>query len=69
MRPTTLFFIAVMIDHGKWRCSYGRQCYEAKFRKAALSLPVKADGGLDEDAMAQFVEGASFWPELKGILP
>jgi type I restriction enzyme M protein len=60
LRLTTLLFISIMINEVKWRYSYGRQCYKAKFATTNIMLPVK-NSELDEDFMQSAVESASYW--------
>jgi len=60
MRPTTLFFLSVMINAVKWRYSYGRQCYRTKFSTTNIMLPTKG-AALDEDFMQKASESASYW--------
>jgi type I restriction enzyme M protein len=61
LRLTSLFFIQAMLNHIKWRYSYGRQCYKTKYAKTEIILPVKDDGSLDETYMAKMVEAANHW--------
>lgn len=67
-RPSTLFFIAYMLTRQKWRYSYGRQCYVAKFRSTRLYLPVNASGELAEDAIESRVSEATYWNAIKGAI-
>jgi hypothetical protein len=62
MRLTSLFFAQAMMNHIKWRYSYGRQCYKTKYAKTEIMLPVKDSGALDEDYMEKMVETANHWP-------
>jgi hypothetical protein len=39
IKSTTLIFLAFVLNHQKWRYSYGRQCYKAKFARTAIFLP------------------------------
>lgn len=63
-RPTTLYFIAFMLNQQKWRYSYGRQCYKEKLSKVNLDLPSVNKGELNEDVMQKIVEQGSYWPLL-----
>jgi hypothetical protein len=54
-----------MLNHLKWRYSYGRQCYRRKYAKTELLLPVKSDGALDEDYMGKMVEAAHHWALIR----
>lgn len=65
MKVTTLFFIAFVLNKQKWRYSYGRQPYKAKFERSFLSLPVSPSGEINEDLIAQYVHAASYWPYLQ----
>ncbi|MDX1991044.1 MAG: N-6 DNA methylase [bacterium] len=56
------YFIAFMIDRGKWRYSYGRQCYKKKFAKTEILLPVTAAGEIDEVYMENLVKNTTYWP-------
>jgi type I restriction enzyme M protein len=58
---TSLVFIQAMMNHIKWRYSYGRQCYKTKYAKTEIVLPVKANGALDEGYMAKMVQAANHW--------
>jgi len=57
---TTLFFVVMMLNRGKWRWMYGRQCYKTKFSKTVILLPY-SDGKLDESFMRNFVESQPAW--------
>ncbi len=63
--PTTLFFLAFMINHQKWRYSYGRQCYLKKLEQVKLHLPVSDNGKIDEQAIAQIVSQATYWQAIE----
>jgi hypothetical protein len=58
----SLFFIQAMLNHIKWRYSYGRQCYKTKYAKTEIVLPVKEGDELDQDYMEKMVEAANHWP-------
>ena len=62
---SSLFFIQAMMNHTKWRYSYGRQCYKTKYEKTKIWLPVKNEGGLDENYMKNMVEQAKHWSIVK----
>ena len=61
LKMATLIFIQAMMNHVKWRYSYGRQCYKTKYAKTEIWLPVKASGDLDEEYMVNMVERANHW--------
>ncbi|HEY5208006.1 MAG TPA: hypothetical protein VIJ42_01035 [Stellaceae bacterium] len=68
---TTLLFVALMLNHQKWRYSYGRQCYRAKFMATELWLPVQQQKGsdaLDEPYMRSIVERGGYWPVIEARL-
>lgn len=58
---SSLFFIVAMLNHIKWRYSYGRQCYKTKYAKTQITLPVTPIGTLDEKLMTSVVESANHW--------
>jgi type I restriction enzyme M protein len=62
LKLASLFFIQAMLNHIKWRYSYGRQCYKTKYAKTEIMLPVRDDGTLDEGYMGRMVEAANHWP-------
>jgi type I restriction-modification system DNA methylase subunit len=59
---SVLFFIQFMINDVKWRYSYGRQCYQRKFAKTEIVLPVTTQGKMDLGYMGEQVENATYWP-------
>lgn len=61
---TTFFFIQMMINKEKWRCTYGRQLYKAKFEKTRIALPITANGDLDESYTKAVVESSPYWEFL-----
>ena len=61
LRLTSLFFIQLMLNEVKWRWSYGRQPYIAKFATTQIRLPTTANGKVDEDHMAAVMEAAPHW--------
>ena len=60
MKLSSLIFIQAMMNHMKWRYSYGRQCYKTKYAKTEIWLPVH-NGRLDEKYMSNMVEQANHW--------
>lgn len=63
----TLFFIQYMLNRGKWRYSYGRQCYKTKYARTNVRLPVSADGSPDHECMASFVQTSRYWPLVQAV--
>lgn len=61
LRLTSLFFVQLMLNEVKWRWSYGRQPYIAKFATTQIRLPTTAGGGIDEEYMAAVIESAPHW--------
>jgi hypothetical protein len=66
--PTTLFFIQTMINKEKWRCTYGRQLYKAKFEKMQIALPVKVNGELDEHYAKIIIQSSPYWEFLESVI-
>lgn len=66
--PTTLFFIQTMISREKWRCTYGRQLYKAKFEKTQITLPIKANGELDENYAKVIIQSSPYWEFLESFI-
>lgn len=65
LRLSSLLFIQAMMNHIKWRYSYGRQCYKTKYAKTQIMLPVTDDRRLNEDYMKNTVEQANHWRVIK----
>lgn len=65
LRLSSLFFIQAMMNHMKWRYSYGRQCYKIKYAKTQIMLPVTCDQNLNEDYMHSLVSQANHWEIVK----
>ncbi len=65
LRPTTLFFVAFMLNQLKWRYSYGRQCYREKFERVTIDLPADDSGNLDENVMQRIVEQVGYWSLIR----
>lgn len=65
---TTLFFIQTMLNKEKWRCTYGRQLYKAKFRKTEIVLPITDKGQLDEDYMKSAIRNAPYWNLIESYI-
>ena len=69
LKLSSLFFIQAMMNHAKWRYSYGRQCYKTKYEKTNIWLPVLSSGQLNEGYMANMVEQANHWAIIKSSFP
>lgn len=65
LRLSSLLFIQTMMNHTKWRYSYGRQCYKTKYAKTHIFLPRQSNGFLDEDYMERVVKQAGYWQLIK----
>jgi type I restriction enzyme M protein len=65
LRLPSLFFIQLMLNDVKWRYSYGRQPYQAKFATTEIMLPVTNGGRLDEAYMSGVIEDAPHWALIK----
>ena len=65
LRPTTLHFLAFILNRQKWRYSYGRQCYLTKLKQACLHIPLTREGNIAEDIIQQVVEQTSYWQQIK----
>jgi hypothetical protein len=65
LKLTSLFFIQLMLNDVKWRYSYGRQPYRAKFATTEIMLPVTDQGELDEAYMSRVIECAPHWQLIK----
>lgn len=68
LRIETLFFIAFILNGQRWRYSYGRQCYKAKFETMTICLPVTDSGDVDETIINQIVRNTAYWSQLEGRL-
>ena len=64
----SLTFAAQMLHSVRWRYSYGRQCYMAKFAKTQFLLPVDEYGDLDYEYMEQAVRQTPYWPVLASAM-
>ncbi len=69
LRLSSLLFIQAMMNHVKWRYSYGRQCYKTKYAKTEIWLPIDECGLLNEDHMARMVQQANHWRIVKASFP
>lgn len=68
LKIATLFFIAMMLNLQKWRYSYGRQCYKAKFSAVTIPLPVQGQDELDESYMESVATNTTYWPFLHSAI-
>lgn len=64
----SLYFVAMMINRVKWRYSYGRQCYMAKFAKTEFLLPITESGNLDKEYMEIMVKGTKYWKLVEAVI-
>ena len=64
---TTLFFIQYMLNSVKWRWSYGRQCYKAKFATTNIHLPILG-GEIDESYIESIIINTHYWNQIKNYL-
>ncbi|MCH8043585.1 MAG: N-6 DNA methylase [Planctomycetes bacterium] len=69
LRLSSLVFIQAMMNHMKWRYSYGRQCYKGKYAKTEIWLPVTKGGKLNEKYMANMVGQANHWSIIEASVP
>ena len=69
LRLSSLVFVQAMMNHMKWRYSYGRQCYKTKYEKTEIWLPITGNGNLNETYMADIVEQANHWSIVKASFP
>ena len=53
LKLSFLVFIQAMMNHMKWRYSYGRQCYKTKYEKTKIWLPIMSNGNLNEKYIGQ----------------
>ena len=65
LKLSSLIFIQAMMNHMKWRYSYGRQCYKTKYAKTEIWLPFEK-GRLNERYMSNMVEQAKHWRIIEG---
>ena len=66
---SSLIFIQAMMNHMKWRYSYGRQCYKNKYEKTDIWLPINSSGKPNEKYMSKIVEQANHWSIIKASFP
>ena len=69
LQPSSLVFIQAMMNHMKWRYSYGRQCYKNKYAKTKIWLPIKEGGKLNEQYIGNMVEQANHWSIIEASFP
>lgn len=63
LRPSTLFFIQLMMAREQWRYNYYRKCFMDKLIRQSVSLPFK-DGEIDEDTIETVVGSSPYWNYL-----
>jgi hypothetical protein len=63
LRPSTLFFVQVMMAREQWRYNYYRKCFMEKLQRQSVSLPAKA-GEVDEDTIEKIVGSSPYWEAL-----
>jgi len=68
LAPTTLFFIQIMLNKEKWRCTYGRQLYKEKFKKTRIQIPINQNGHIDEDQMRTLIQKSPYWNLLQSYI-
>ena len=61
LKLSSLMFIQAMMNHMKWRYSYGRQCYKTKYEKTNIWLPISNARKLNEGYMSNMVEQGNHW--------
>lgn len=59
--PSSLTFVAQMMNDTKWRYSYGRQCYKTKYASTPIYLPVLNSGAVDYEFMELMVKSQPYW--------
>lgn len=69
LKLSSLVFIQAMMNHMKWRYSYGRQCYKTKYEKTEIWLPVTNGSKLNQKYMANMVKQADHWSIVKASFP
>lgn len=65
LKLSSLFLIQAMMNHTKWRYSYGRQCYKTKYEKTKIWLPVSGTDSLNEEYISYMVEQANHWNRIQ----
>lgn len=63
IRPTTEFFIQMMLNRERWRYSYYRKCYLDKLKRFKILLPTK-DSEIDEDGIQALIETTPYWSAI-----
>ncbi|MDO8682476.1 MAG: hypothetical protein Q7N50_03225 [Armatimonadota bacterium] len=67
MNLATLFFVALMLNQQKWRYSYSRQPYRAKFTSTKIWMPMNK-GAVDQAAIETLTRTATYWSTICGYL-
>ena len=65
MRLATLFFMAFILNQERWRYSYGRQAYKAKFEATQLWVPIDRSEEIDEAFTEGLAASTTYWPASK----
>lgn len=68
LKPSTLVFIAAMLNMQTWRFSYGRKCFKDKLKSQTIYLPTTQEGNIDEDYIYILVSKMPYWPYMTKIL-
>ncbi|MCW4017375.1 MAG: hypothetical protein NWF00_01615 [Candidatus Bathyarchaeota archaeon] len=68
MDVPTLLYIQAMLNHQKWRYSYGRQPYLRIFQKASVELPTKEDDKIDNEYIHTVVSAQPYFHAFMHIL-
>lgn len=56
-----------MLNLQKWRYSYGRKCFKGKLERLEIEIPLKDNGGIDEDYIIRLLPNSiqSYVPQTK----
>jgi hypothetical protein len=68
LRLTTIIFIGMLLNRLSWRFSYGRKCFQNKLKYLKISLPIDAEGNLEQDYMEGCVKNTSYWDLIENKL-
>jgi type I restriction-modification system DNA methylase subunit len=67
LKMRTLLFISAQLNSQIWRFSYGRKAYLNKLSKIQISLPIKANGQIDEKSIESIVNSSPIWNDIQSI--
>jgi hypothetical protein len=67
MKLATLFCVAFMLNQQKWRYSYGRQCYKAKFAVTQIWMPGDSAKILDVQGIEGLAHATSYWSVIRDV--